>query len=80
MLELQNEASTIQQNAARRGPAIVNGQFDRGPQSDLTLALTKAFKEPHLEVFDEEEDIELDKLVVEELKPKEHKPDKYKRI
>ena len=34
-------------------------------------AITKSFKEPFLEVFDEEEDIELDKLVVEELKHKE---------
>ena len=53
------------------------------PSLLLTLdqrALTKSFKEAHLEVFDEEEDIELDKLVVEELKPKEHKPDKYKKI
>jgi len=44
------------------------------PSLLLTLdhrALTKAFKEPYLEVFDEEEDIELDKLVIEELKPKE---------
>lgn len=31
--------------------------------------LTRSFKEPHLVVFDEEEDIELDKLVIEELKP-----------
>ncbi len=29
--------------------------------------LTKSFKEPLLEVFDEEEDIELDKLIIEEL-------------
>jgi predicted RND superfamily exporter protein len=29
--------------------------------------LTKSFKEPFLEVFDEEEDIELDKLIIEEL-------------
>lgn len=29
--------------------------------------ITKSFKEPFLEVFDEEEDIELDKLVIEEL-------------
>ncbi len=33
-------------------------------------AITKAFKEPYLEVFDEEEDIELDKLIVEELEKK----------
>jgi len=33
--------------------------------------ITKSFKEPYLEVFDEEEDIELDKLIVEELKPKD---------
>jgi hypothetical protein len=44
------------------------------------LALTKTFKEPLMEVFDEEEDIELDKLVIEEMKPKEEKPDKYKKI
>lgn len=40
----------------------------------LTLdqrALSKSFKEPYLEVFDEEDDIELDKLIVEELNPKE---------
>jgi len=46
------------------------------PSLLLTLdkrALTKAFREPLLEVFDEEGDIELDKLVVEELKPKEEK-------
>ena len=39
--------------------------------------LTKSFKEPMLEVFDEEEDIELDKLVVEELKPEK---DTYHKI
>jgi predicted RND superfamily exporter protein len=33
-------------------------------------AITKAFKEPYIEVFDEEEDIELDKLIVEELEKK----------
>ncbi len=33
--------------------------------------ITKSFKEPYLEVFDEEEDIELDKLVIEELGTKE---------
>ena len=33
-------------------------------------AITKAFKEPFLEIFDEEEDIELDKLIVEELEKK----------
>jgi hypothetical protein len=33
-----------------------------------------------MEVFDEEEDIELDKLVIDEMKPKEDKPDKYKKI
>lgn len=40
----------------------------------LTLdqrALSKSFKEPYLEVFDEEDDIELDKLIVEELNTKE---------
>jgi len=53
------------------------------PSLLLTLdrrAITKAFKEPHMEVFDEEEDIELDELVVEELIPKEAKPDKYTKI
>lgn len=53
------------------------------PSLLLTLdkrAITKAFKEPHLEVFDEEEDIELDELIVEELKSKEPKPDNYKKI
>lgn len=44
------------------------------------FALTKTFKEPLMEVFDEEEDIELDKLVIEEMKTKEDKPDKYKKI
>lgn len=43
-------------------------------------AITKAFKEPHIEVFDEEEHEEIDELVVEELKEKEHKPDKYTKI
>lgn len=33
--------------------------------------LTKAFKEPLIEVFDEEEDIELDQLLIEELNTKE---------
>jgi len=45
------------------------------PSLLLTLdkrIITKSFKEPYLEVFDEEEDIELDKLLIEELKPKEH--------
>jgi predicted RND superfamily exporter protein len=49
----------------------------------LTLdkrALTRTFNEPFLVVFDEEEDIELDKLVVEELNPRERIPDKYKKI
>ncbi len=53
------------------------------PSLLLTLdkrALTKAFNEPYLVVFDEEEDIELDKLVVEELEPREVTPDKYKKI
>ena len=43
------------------------------PSLLLTLnkrILTKSFKEPFLEVFDEVEDIELDKLVVEELNNK----------
>jgi predicted RND superfamily exporter protein len=43
-------------------------------------ALTKAFKEPYMEVFDEEEDIELDKLVVEELEQRKKPEDKYKKI
>ncbi len=45
------------------------------PSLLLTLdkrIITKSFKEPYLEVFDEEEDIELDKLIIEELKPKDH--------
>lgn len=53
------------------------------PSLLLTLdqrAITKSFKEPHMEVFDEEEDLELDELVVEELKLKEDKPDKYTKI
>ncbi len=40
------------------------------PSLLLTLdkrIITKSFKEPYLEVFDEEEDIELDKLIIEEL-------------
>lgn len=43
------------------------------PSLLLTLdkrIITKSFKEPYLEVFDEEEDIELDKLLIRELKPK----------
>ena len=43
------------------------------PSLLLTLdkrIITKSFKEPYLEVFDEEEDIELDKLIIKELKPK----------
>ncbi len=35
-------------------------------------AITKAFKEPFMEVFDEEEDIELDKLVIEEMEHLQH--------
>ncbi len=53
------------------------------PSLLLTLdqrAITKAFKEPMIEVFDEEEDMELDKLVIEEMKTNEPKPDKYKKI
>lgn len=53
------------------------------PSLLLTLdqrAITKSFKEPYLEVFDEEEDIELDKLIIEELEPRKQKPDKYKQI
>ncbi len=44
--------------------------------------LTKSFKEPLMEVFDEEEDIELDKLIVETLGEKKKKTDKnnYKEI
>ena len=42
--------------------------------------LTKSFKEPHIEVFDEEEDVELDKLVVEELDHQKEKEDTYKKI
>ncbi len=44
------------------------------PSLLLTLdkrIITKSFKEPYLEVFDEEEDIELDKLIIKELKPKD---------
>ncbi len=41
--------------------------------------LTKSFKEPFLEVFDEEEDIELDKLIIEELGEKV-KDDNFKEI
>ncbi|MCB2209037.1 MAG: MMPL family transporter [Bacteroidetes bacterium] len=51
------------------------------PSLLLTLdkkLLTKSFKEPHIEVFDEEEDIETDELVVEELDHK--KEDTYKKI
>ncbi len=50
------------------------------PSMLLTLdkrALAKSFKEPMLVVFDEEEDIELDKLIVEELKPEK---DSYQKI
>lgn len=46
------------------------------PSLLLTLdkrIITKSFNEPYLEIFDEEDDIELDKLVVKELKPKNHK-------
>jgi predicted RND superfamily exporter protein len=43
--------------------------------------LTKSFKEPLMEVFDEEEDIELDKLIVEELcETKKKKKDQYKKL
>ncbi len=44
--------------------------------------LTKSFKEPFLEVFDEEEDIELDKLVIEELGSDDEKviKDKFKKV
>jgi hypothetical protein len=43
------------------------------PSLLLTLdkrIITRSFREPYLEVFDEEEDIELDKLLIRELKPK----------
>ena len=49
----------------------------------LTLdkkGLAKSFKEPYIEVFDEEEDIELDKLIIEELEHKRETPDKYTKI
>jgi predicted RND superfamily exporter protein len=52
------------------------------PSLLLTLdkrALAKTFKEPLLVVFDEEEDIELDKLVIEELK-KDAKADTYRKV
>ncbi|MCF6342170.1 MAG: MMPL family transporter, partial [Bacteroidales bacterium] len=39
--------------------------------------LTKSFKEPMLVVFDEEEDIELDNLLIEELEPEK---DSYQKI
>jgi hydrophobe/amphiphile efflux-3 (HAE3) family protein len=44
--------------------------------------LTKSFKEPMMEVFDEEEDIELDQLIVEELEKDKvnKKEDKYKKV
>jgi hydrophobe/amphiphile efflux-3 (HAE3) family protein len=44
--------------------------------------LTKSFKEPLMEVFDEEEDIELDKLIIEELgeDKKKKKKDQYKKL
>ncbi len=41
--------------------------------------LTKSFKEPFLEVFDEEEDIELDKLIIEEL-GNDVKDDNFKQL
>ena len=41
--------------------------------------LTKSFKEPLMEVFDEEEDIELDKLIIEELS-KEVENDNLKKL
>jgi hypothetical protein len=53
------------------------------PSLLLTLdkrAITKSFREPYLEVFDEEEDIELDKLIIEELEHKPQKQDNYKQI
>ena len=51
------------------------------PSLLLTLdkkVLTKSFKEPHIEVFDEEDDKELDELVIEELD--HNKEDTYKKI
>jgi hypothetical protein len=53
------------------------------PSLLLTLderAITSGFKEPMMEVFDEEEDKEIDELVTEEMKTMEPKPDKYKKI
>lgn len=53
------------------------------PSLLLTLdkrVLTKSFKEPQIEVFDEEEDIELDKLVIEELDHQKPKEDKYTKL
>lgn len=53
------------------------------PSLLLTLdkkALSKSFKEPQIEVFDEEEDLKLDKLVGEEMEHFEPKEDKYKKI
>ena len=44
------------------------------------LLLTKTFKEPLVEVFDEEEHAEIDKLVIDEMKTKEDQPDKYTKI
>lgn len=41
-----------------------------------TKLLTKSFKEPSVEIFDEEEDIEIDKVVKEELKDEETKYNK----
>jgi len=49
------------------------------PSLLLTLdkkVLTKSFKEPHIEIFDEEEDVELDELVVEELDHNKEDTDK----
>ena len=53
------------------------------PSLLLTLdkrVLTKSFKEPQIEVFDEEEDIELDKLIKEELNHQKPKEDKYTKL
>jgi hypothetical protein len=33
--------------------------------------ITRSFREPYLEIFDEEEDIDMDKLVIKVMKPKE---------
>jgi hypothetical protein len=42
-------------------------------------AITKAFREPQITIFEEAEDTELDKIVTEELK-EEEKEDKYTKL